>query len=206
MRIKPEMRGFYPRNWPEISRRIRFERARRHLPGLRPTARADGPLSIRRPMVRCRLGHLAQRSWSVGALADLIEMAQTRHTRVILAAAHLDHNPGNNRLRNMKGLCQRSHLIHDRPHHLARRRITYLLRRALGDLFFGPYSVALQVGQPSQLLQKASGPTLGFRNGPYAARSLRGAAARELHRCNLIRVSIAFQLLRRSLGLVLEIA
>jgi ribosomal protein S14 len=27
-----------------------------------------------------------------------------------------------------------------RPHHLARRRITYLSRRALGDLFLGPYS------------------------------------------------------------------
>jgi hypothetical protein len=30
-------------------------------------------------------------------------------------------------------------MIHDRPHHLAQRRITYLLRRALGDLFLGPY-------------------------------------------------------------------
>jgi hypothetical protein len=41
---------------------------------------------------------------------------------------------------NLKSLCQRCHLIHDRPHHQARRRITYLLRRALGDLFLGPYS------------------------------------------------------------------
>ena len=56
-----------------------------------------------------------------------------RQTRVILAAAHLDHNPGNNRLGNLRSFCQRCHLIHDRPHHLARRRITYLLRRALGD-------------------------------------------------------------------------
>jgi hypothetical protein len=27
-----------------------------------------------------------------------------RQTRVILAAAHLDHDPGNNRLRNLKSL------------------------------------------------------------------------------------------------------
>jgi hypothetical protein len=40
----------------------------------------------------------------------------------------------------LKSLCQRCHLTHDRPHHQARRRITYLLRRALGDLFLGPYS------------------------------------------------------------------
>ena len=62
-----------------------------------------------------------------------------RRTRVVLAAAHLDHDPGNNRLRNLKSLCQRCHMIHDRPHHLARRQITYLRRRALGDLFLGPY-------------------------------------------------------------------
>ena len=66
-----------------------------------------------------------------------------RHTRVFLAAAHLDHDPSNNRLRNLKSLCQRCHIIHDRSHHLAQRRITYLLRRALGDLFLGPYSTFL---------------------------------------------------------------
>ena len=27
MPIKPEMRGFYPSDWPQISRRVRFERA-----------------------------------------------------------------------------------------------------------------------------------------------------------------------------------
>jgi hypothetical protein len=27
MPIKPEMRGFYPSNWPDISRRVRFDRA-----------------------------------------------------------------------------------------------------------------------------------------------------------------------------------
>jgi hypothetical protein len=43
-------------------------------------------------------------------------------------------------MRNLKSLCQRCHLIHDRPRHLAQRRITYLLRRAIGDLFLGPYS------------------------------------------------------------------
>jgi hypothetical protein len=68
-----------------------------------------------------------------------------RPTRVVLAAAHLDHNPSNNRLRNLKSLCQRCHLINDRPHHLARRRITYLLRRALGDLFLGPYSAIFEL-------------------------------------------------------------
>jgi hypothetical protein len=72
-------------------------------------------------------------------LARPREATQARQTRVILAAAHLDHNPGNNRRRNLRSLCQRCHMIHDRPHHLAQRRITYLLRSALGDLFLGVY-------------------------------------------------------------------
>jgi hypothetical protein len=71
---------------------------------------------------------------------DPEEAVRIRQTHVVLAAAHLDHDPTNNRLGNLKSLCQRCHLIHDRPQHLARRRITYLLRRALGDLFLGPYA------------------------------------------------------------------
>src|ERR1700758_3077480 len=82
------------------------------------------------------VGAMAVAGTPVGPTSEAI---QERQTRVILAAAHLDHNPGNNRARNLKSLCQRCHMIHDRPYHLARRRITYLLRRALGDLFLGPY-------------------------------------------------------------------
>jgi hypothetical protein len=60
-------------------------------------------------------------------------------TRVVLAAAHLDSDPTNNRLQNLRALCQRCHMLHDRPHHLAQRWITYRRRLALGDLFLGPY-------------------------------------------------------------------
>ena len=140
MPIKRELRWFYPIDWPEISRRVRFERA--------------GGVCERcgRPhgeTVRClpdgRWFDIACHTWrnGRGRLArwpDIEEAVELRQTRVILAAAHLDHDPGNNRQRNLKSLCQRCHMIHDRTHHLARRRITYLLRRALGDLFLGPYS------------------------------------------------------------------
>ena len=43
------------------------------------------------------------------------------------------------RHRNVKALCQRCHLLHDRPEHRRRIRITLRRRRALGDLFLGPY-------------------------------------------------------------------
>jgi hypothetical protein len=140
MPIRPEMRGYYPSNWPEISRRVRFERAA----GI--CQRCGRPHGVR---VRClpdgRWFDTSQLSWRNGRSRhargpDLVEAMQERQTRVILAAAHLDHNPRNNRTRNLKSLCQRCHMLHDRPHRLAQRRITYLLRRALGDLFLGPYS------------------------------------------------------------------
>ena len=37
-----------------------------------------------------------------------------RTTHVVLAAAHLDSDPANNRLRNLRALCQRCHLLYDR--------------------------------------------------------------------------------------------
>jgi hypothetical protein len=66
-----------------------------------------------------------------------------RRTRVVLAAAHLDSDPTNNCLRNLRALCQRCHMLHDRPHHLAQRWITYRLRYAIGDLFLGIYKTGI---------------------------------------------------------------
>ena len=61
-------------------------------------------------------------------------------TRVYLACAHLDHDPGNNAPSNLKALCQRCHILHDREEHLRQRWLTYRLRKARGDLFLGPYT------------------------------------------------------------------
>src|SRR5208337_2379378 len=71
---------------------------------------------------------------------DLMETPRFRTTRVVLAAAHLDSDPTNNRLRNLRALCQRCHMLHDRPHHLVQRWVTYRRRSAVGDLFLGPYA------------------------------------------------------------------
>ncbi|WP_267383063.1 hypothetical protein [Sphingomonas sp. GC_Shp_2] len=61
------------------------------------------------------------------------------HTWVVLASAHLDHDPGNNQQRNLAALCQRCHLAHDRPEHRRQRWATLFRRRASGDLFLGAY-------------------------------------------------------------------
>ena len=58
---------------------------------------------------------------------------------VSVLVRHRDHDPTNNDGANLAALCQRCHILHDKLEHLRRRRLTYLARRALGDLFTGPY-------------------------------------------------------------------
>jgi hypothetical protein len=143
MPIRRELRPLYPSHWRELSRRVRFERAggrcqrceRPHLALIRclPDGRwFDEPAATWRD----RRGKIAR--WP-----DLVEATRLRTTRVVLATAHLDGDPTNNRLTNLRALCQRCHMLHDRPQHLAQRWITYRRRCALGDLFLGPYAVLL---------------------------------------------------------------
>lgn len=73
------------------------------------------------------------------ALLDLDEPALPPLTRVVLASAHLNHDPGDNRPVNLAALCQRCHLAHDREEHQRQRWSTLFRRRALGDLFLGLY-------------------------------------------------------------------
>ena len=139
MPIRPELRSLYPAHWCELSRRVRFERAggkcqgcgRPHLTRLR--CLPDGRwFDAAAATWRDRRGRAAR--WP-----DLVEATRLRTTRVVLAAAHLDSDPTNNRLRNLRALCQRCHMLHDRPYHLSQRWITYRKRWALGDLFLGNY-------------------------------------------------------------------
>lgn len=58
---------------------------------------------------------------------------------MILAACHLNHDPTDNHPNNLKALCQRCHLFHDREYHRKQYWITIMLRRAVGDLFLGAY-------------------------------------------------------------------
>jgi hypothetical protein len=72
----------------------------------------------------------------------VVALATARLTIPILATCHREHDTSRNGDADLAAWCQRCHLIHDRPEHLRRRRITYLRRRALGDLFLGPYPVS----------------------------------------------------------------
>ena len=140
MPIRPELRWFYPIDWPQVSRWVRFVRAggrceacgRPHGGTVRTWATAAGGRGGGRP---------GARPGPRGPLACPGRGAPVRTTRVVLAAAHLDHDPAHcgRRHRNVRALCQRCHLLHDRPEHRRRIRLTLRRRRALGDLFSGPY-------------------------------------------------------------------
>ena len=141
MPIRRHQRGFYPIDWPQLSAAIRFGRA---------GGRCE---TCGRPHGK-QVVHLGDGRWydlEFGVWRDgdaqplaheptLLEISATgRVTRVVLATAHRDHDTSNNDPTNLAAWCQRCHLIHDRFEHLRRRKITYLRRRALGDLFRGTY-------------------------------------------------------------------
>ncbi|AMB44363.1 hypothetical protein [Methylobacterium sp. AMS5] len=69
------------------------------------------------------------------------DLASVRLNRPILATCHRAHDTSLHGPTDLAAWCQRCHLDHDRPEHVRRRRLTFLRRRALGDLFLGPYPV-----------------------------------------------------------------
>jgi hypothetical protein len=138
--IRPEYRWLYPIDWPQLSALIRFERAagrceacgRPH--GQRVWHLGDGRWwDAEQGAWRSGKGRVLRRGLGLDGLS------RVRTTQVVLATAHRDHDPTNNRFRNLAALCQRCHLVHDRSEHQRRRASTLFRRKALGDLFLGPY-------------------------------------------------------------------
>jgi hypothetical protein len=139
MPIRAQHLFLYPIDWAQLSRLVRFGRAdgrcehcaRPH--GERVFRLGDGRWWDRRRLRwRDGRGRAAQRPGG-----DVITAGGW--TRVVLACAHLNHDPTNNRSHNLAALCQRCHMIHDAPEHRRRRWMNAHYRRALGDLFEGPY-------------------------------------------------------------------
>ncbi len=141
MPIRREHRFFYPIDWPQLSVVIRFRRA---------GGRCDG---CRRPHGKT-VWHLGDGRWwgraggfvrdGVGRIVCLAVgaddvLGSIRTTRVVLAAAHRNHDTADNANANLAAFCQRCHMIHDRTEHRRRRWRTLFRRKASGDLFGGPY-------------------------------------------------------------------
>ena len=141
MPIRRELKGFYPIDWKELSKVIRFERAKGRCEHCgRPHGRDVWHLGDGRWFDTDAKAWRDGQGRPIGRIDFFDFTGKLRRTRVVLATAHLDHDPTNNRPRNLKALCQRCHLIHDRMEHRRQRRLTWRRRRALGDLFDGVYS------------------------------------------------------------------
>ncbi len=148
MPIAPENRWLYPIDWRELSALVRFGRAKGRCErcdrphGAEVTHLGDGRWWDAERHVWCdgrgrRVGGLpapevmeATQPW----LAGLRPKPQLPVTRVVLASAHLDHDLGHNRARNLAALCQRCHMLHDAPEHQRTRWRKRFVRRAAGDL------------------------------------------------------------------------
>jgi len=108
MPIRRQYRWLYPIDWPQISASIRFGRARGRCERCgRPHGRMVAHLGDGRwwddDAKTWRNGQGRALS-SLPAHVPSREDSATFTTKVFLAAAHLDHDPGNNRLRNLKAL------------------------------------------------------------------------------------------------------
>jgi hypothetical protein len=102
MPIKPELKRFYSRasGWFDLREKI-----------------------LRRAKNRCEFCHVMNESvgWRhpvTGLFMDSMlwrdRPAGVREFRICLTVAHLDHNPENRSSDNLRALCQRCHLNHDR--------------------------------------------------------------------------------------------
>ena len=141
MPIRREHRGFYPIDWPQLSAVIRFGRAQGRCEGCgRPHGRVVYHLGDGRwwdPDASCWRDGRGRRARLARSQDDVLGAVRT--TRVVLAAAHRNHDTSDNAPTNLAAWCQRCHLIHDRPEHLRRRWCSLFRRKATGDLFDGPY-------------------------------------------------------------------
>jgi len=120
MPIRPCDRDRYSKDWKSVRARIR-ERAghRCEFCGIE-----NGSIGRRR-----RDGSFER--WE-GTEAEVGALEGVRLTRIVLTIAHLDHRPENNDDSNLRALCQRCHLLHDREQHLQNARDTRLGRLDAG--------------------------------------------------------------------------
>lgn len=81
---------------------------------------------------------MAVRSRTADRDGERIALGRVRTTYVVLACAHLNHDPSNNAAANLAALCQRCHMLHDAAEHRWQRWWNVFSRRALRDLFEDP--------------------------------------------------------------------
>ncbi len=140
-RSGPSTDFFYPIDWAQHSPSSRFVRAKGCCEGC---GRPHGRMFYH--LVDGRWWDAEADRWRDGWVGRIRNAAETDILAVhagpgsFYAAAHRDHDTSNNADANLAAFCQRCHMIHDRPEHQRRRWRTLFRRKAIGDLFGGPYA------------------------------------------------------------------
>jgi hypothetical protein len=136
MPIKPENRARYPKDWKRISLRIRNERAGNKCEQcgakngetiLRGTGNDAGTYQ-RDDLMICNAETGEELGTWYGEFTG-------KPVRVVLTVSHTNHDPSDCRDDNLRALCQRCHLAHDREHHQREAANTRRSRKACGELF-----------------------------------------------------------------------
>lgn len=137
MPIKPENKALYPKNWKQISERIRYERAgnkceecgvRNHAVGYRDKVGVFHPTAGNKWHDEAGMGLVSYKEaaaaikefnkhWNEGLGPD-----GEKAIMIVLTVAHLDHNPANCEDSNLKALCQKCHNNYDNRERLRNRR------------------------------------------------------------------------------------
>lgn len=155
MPIKPENVALYPPNWRAISAAVR-ERAEwrceqcglpNYAVGFRDAQGAFYPLAGSGPCDAAGQGRVWP-SLEPISYQEAREFAAAANTEsdgrdgdgnrwfvIVLTVAHLDHDPRNCELSNLKALCQQCHLRYDSVHHGESAYQTRRKDKAAGDLF-----------------------------------------------------------------------
>jgi len=100
MPIKLENKNLYPKNWNEISKDIRFNRA-------------DN---------RCEICGAINYSYVHKKSRELCLRDEDLAIQIVLTVAHLDHDPENCDYLNLKAMCQKCHNNYDSKHRADTRR------------------------------------------------------------------------------------
>jgi hypothetical protein len=129
--IRPENRARYPKDWPAISQRIRYQRAgnrceecgveNHQLGGRDSQGRWHPALPTGDNGLRLTWPEPGSEAWCEGGL-------RLRIVRIVLTVAHLDHAPENCADENLRAWCQRCHNLYD-----AKARRAGIRDRAFAD-------------------------------------------------------------------------
>ncbi len=114
MPIKKENKNKYPKNWKEISNRIRFERAEGR-------CECNGECGLHTTTGRCIERHGEPAHYAKG--------------KIILTVAHLNHDESDCRDENLKAMCQRCHLRYDSERHKQNSAATRRNKKQTYELF-----------------------------------------------------------------------